>query len=267
MRSLLAALLFWSGCLTGVFAQQDADNRYLSIYAQIQEANGLLNNGRSPEALTAYVTVQGQLLDFQHTYPNWDTDIVSYRLGDLAEKIARLRAQLPPPATAPVIPASPPIALAPPPSQAGNYAGTQDANAPLWQQQVQALKDDNARLQAKLQEALSFQPPAADADALAKANSQIRELMKENALLEIGHRPPEPGPSHAEYSAFARAIQGIRKKACRPADLDRQTQGPKSFAPSGLGPCHKIQNEDLMTRRARGRPAVAITIGGHAKPS
>ncbi len=247
MRLLLAAMLLWTGCLTGVFAQQDADNRYLSIYAQIQQANALHDNGNLTEALTAYVNIQGQLLDFQKTYPDWDTDIVSYRVSDLADKIASLRAQLPPSAAAAPIPAAAPINSTMPSAPAVNGNAMQDASAQLWQQQLQALREDNARLQAKLQEALSYQPATADADALDKANNEIRELMKQNALLEIGHHPPEPGPSQAEYSALqAQLKESEKKRAAQQAAIEKLKSQNHSLQ-TALDHVSKT-NADLMAR-------------------
>jgi Tfp pilus assembly protein PilF len=190
MRTFLAILLLWSASLTAGLAQQDADNRYLAIYGQLQQADNLVNNGQLAEALAAYQTAQTQLQTFQQLYPDWDTEIVNYRLSDLANKITAIKAQLPAPTAAA---ATAPVATSPGPSNnAPIVLPDQNSTVNLLQQQLQSLKDDNARLQAKLREALSMQPQSADADALAKANDQIRELTKENALLSAAQHPQEP---------------------------------------------------------------------------
>jgi len=95
MKPFTATILVWFSLLTVGLAQQDADNRYLLIYEQLQQADGLFQGGQLPEALAAYQTAQSQLQSFQQIYPDWDTDIVSYRLKNVADKIAALKAQLP----------------------------------------------------------------------------------------------------------------------------------------------------------------------------
>ena len=155
MKLFAATIFVWFSLMTAGLAQQDADNRYLLIYEQLQQADGLLQGGQLPEALAAYQAAQSQLQSFQQIYPDWDTDIVSYRLKNVADKIAALKAQLPasPAAGAPA---------APHPSATNAPAPSPDQSAALQslQQQLQSLKDDNTSLQAKLQEALATKPEA-----------------------------------------------------------------------------------------------------------
>jgi Tfp pilus assembly protein PilF len=178
MRIFLTTLLLWSLFLTAGLAQQDADNRYLAIYGQLQQADSLVTSGQLAEALADYQTAQSQLQTFQQIYPTWEPDIVGYRLGDLATKIAALKAQVPAAVAAPVDTNAP---TANPPAAAPE----ENSTVLLLQQQLQSLKDDNSKLQAKLQEALSAQPQTVDASALTKANDQIRDLTKENDLLRV----------------------------------------------------------------------------------
>jgi tetratricopeptide (TPR) repeat protein len=50
---------------------------------------------------------------------------------------------------------------------------------------LQSVQSENQTLQAKLKEALSSQPAAIDSGELARAQEQIRSLMKENDLLKV----------------------------------------------------------------------------------
>lgn len=180
MKQLLAIVLLVSALLTTARAQQDADSRYITIYGVIQQADTYTANGQPAEALAAYQDAQSQLQKFQQIYPDWETDIVNYRLSDLAGKITALQAQLPAPTNS--------VAASQPAPSAAAAAAT---NVPVnnlqlnvLQSQLQSLKDQNSQLQAKLQEALSTQPQMVDVSQLTKANDQIRALMKENDLLK-----------------------------------------------------------------------------------
>ena len=211
MRQFLAIVLLLSALLTSARAQEDADNRYLTIYGEMQQADTYMSNGQSGEALAAYQDAQAQLQKFQRIYPNWDTDIVNYRLNDLAGKIAALQAQMPAPAT--------PATNAPAGSTANIPAASAAANPPannlqldVLQSQLQSVKDDNARLQAKLQEALSMQPQMVDASALTKADSEIRELMKENDLLKASLQSADRTKEDAEISQLRSQLADSQKQ-------------------------------------------------------
>jgi Tfp pilus assembly protein PilF len=224
MKLFAATIIVWFSLLTVGLAQQDADNRYLLIYEQLQQADGLFQGGQLPEALAAYQAAQSQLQSFQQIYPDWDTDIVSYRLKNVADKIAALKAQLPAAtaAGAPAAAASATNAPAPSPGQSAALLSLQ--------QQLQSLKDDNTRLQAKLQEALAMQPQTVDASALAKANDQIRELMKENDLLRVSQHPNTSSKSDADFAQLqARLDESEKARAEQQARIDKLSDQNRSL--------------------------------------
>ena len=173
----LLILLLAAGWLTAR-AQQSADSQYLKIYSNLQQADGLDDAGDLRLALAEYTEAQTQLRAFQNTFPDWNPEIVTFRLKYLAGKIAGLTAQLPPP----VVVATN-IAINPVPVVAPAAA---DAELAALRGQFEAVQSENATLLAKLKEALSAQPPPADAGALARAQEQVRALMKENDLLKAG---------------------------------------------------------------------------------
>ncbi|HUC86213.1 MAG TPA: tetratricopeptide repeat protein [Candidatus Acidoferrales bacterium] len=155
-------------------AQQDADEKYIAIYGAVQQAESLAETGDPKEALSSLTDAQTQLQKFQKIYPDWNPDIISYRLDDLAQKIAAVNAKLaaaavPPAETGAESPASPP------------QLSPQEQSLRV---QLQAAQVENQTLQAKLKEALSSQPAAIDSGELVKAQEQIRSLMKENDLLK-----------------------------------------------------------------------------------
>lgn len=164
-----------------VRAQQDPDDQYVAIYGQMEQADSLQKTGQPRQALAAYVGAQAELHKFQKIYPDWDQKIVSYRLNYLADKIAGLAAQFPPLTNAPP-------QMGPAVADTNTPASVADIQSQLdgLRAQVQGLRSDNVTLEAKLKEALAAQPAAIDTGELAKAQAQIRSLMKEKDLLKAG---------------------------------------------------------------------------------
>ena len=170
-RVIVVALI---GFLSTASAQQDADARYVAIYNIIQQADNLVEGNQPKDALNVYLEAETRLENFQKLFPNWDSGIIAYRLSDLQKKIAALKVS-----TAPrkveVISVL----------DATNPAATQaQAEASELSVQLQTARLENQNLQAKLKEALATQPAAVDASELAAAQSQLRELQKQNELLQ-----------------------------------------------------------------------------------
>jgi Tfp pilus assembly protein PilF len=167
------AILFVTFALSPARAQNGADDQYIIIYSYIQQADSSYGSNQSREALKEYGEAQGELQKFQKVYPDWNPNIVNYRLNYLAEKITEL---------------TPHVAVVPPGAPATNAvpaAGAEfQAQLSDLQTQVQNLSANNATLEAKLKEALAAQPAMVDSRELAKAQDQIRELMKEDDLLK-----------------------------------------------------------------------------------
>ena len=176
MKHFIALAILWIAiALPQARAQQDPDNQYIGIYGEIQEADSLLAAGQPRQALDAFVSAQTQLQKFRKIYPDWEQTIVSYRLNYLADKIAALTAQFP-------VATNAPVQLEP--AAATNNSAAVAAQLDGLRAQMRDLQSDNATLQAKLKEALSVQPAAANSDDLAKVQAQVQSLMKENDLLK-----------------------------------------------------------------------------------
>src|SRR5262249_21247968 len=179
---------------------------------------------------------QTALQKFQRNYPDWNTQVVKFRLNYLEGK-SGVRANVPaaPPAGAPrtVSPAVPPPAnqttppaprpAAAPPVTTNNPAApttpgrvpaqvTPESQISNLKDQVRQLEADKLILQAKLKEALGVQPAASDPRELAKAQETIKSLQKENDLLKVSlsqqkAKAASPTPSKApEQSADARNV-------------------------------------------------------------
>ncbi|HVU28118.1 MAG TPA: tetratricopeptide repeat protein [Verrucomicrobiae bacterium] len=172
-------LLCFAFALPQARAQQNPDDQYVIIYSLMQQADALQNSGALRQALNGYAETQSELQKFQKVYPDWHTNIVSYRLNYLAQKISEVSAQLPPATNQPAQTVATSNAV---PATAADLQSQLNA----LHDQVRQLQTDNTTLQSKLKEALSVQPATVDAGELAKAQEQIQSLMKQNDLLKAG---------------------------------------------------------------------------------
>ena len=187
MKQITAILILFS--VAGILcarAQQSADSQYVNLYAQIQQADGLAKSGDFSQALAGYTLAQTQLQQFQYSFPEWNTKIIAFRLKYLAGRIDDLTAQLKPTpsAAASAVPSLPKNDAATGSPAIASAAG--DAELATMRGQLEASQWENTTLLAKLKEALSVQPAPVDAGELAKAQGQVRSLMKENDLLKAG---------------------------------------------------------------------------------
>lgn len=172
MKSFFVASVLFFGLLTAARAQQEADEKYIAIYGSVQQAENLAEAGSPREALTGLLDAEAQLQRFQKLYPGWNPSIINYRLGDVSKRIASIKAQL-----TTVVPAN---TVGGAPSEAVKIPTEQDR----LRAQLQAAQTENQTLQAKLKEALAAQPAAIDSSELARAQEEIRSLMRENDLLK-----------------------------------------------------------------------------------
>jgi len=206
------------------------DDQYIRIYTLIQDADRLESLGQPSEALPKYLEAQTALQRFQVGYPDWNTNVIKFRLNYVAGKITAVSARIPAP-----VPASPGATPAAP-SKAGPTQPAQPAVPSDWAAQLSALKEqarqlqaDKAILEAKLKEALSLQPAAIDPRELARAEEKIKGLMKENDLLKVTldqQKKAQPLPA-ADAKTLEEARQG-RAEADR--KLEEQTKTANALA-------------------------------------
>jgi Flp pilus assembly protein TadD len=190
MKQIIAlVILLLAAGLTPALAQADADDQYLMIYSLLQQADNLADSGQPQQALAQYAEVQTELQKFQKVFPDWNPNIVNFRLKYLAGRIADVTASLPAPVQAPVqaqVPAANASPRTAPVMNVGQHAAPAQTDAEVTDlhNQLQQLQADNTTLAAKLKEALSVQPAAIDSRELTRAQQQIESLTKENDLLK-----------------------------------------------------------------------------------
>jgi Flp pilus assembly protein TadD len=197
-------------CLVGAPALRAAgtDDEYLRIYGTMMEGDSLAKDGKWALAASQYGQAQSALQKLQAAHPDWDPEIVHFRLDYLSAQLADL-AKMAPMAGVAAGPVSPPV-TAP--------VDERDQRILVLQEQNRALTAANVELGNKVKEALSIQPAAISPGELARAEERIVELEKERDLLKVNSSqakaPPEslPGPPP----------KALADAKTRTAELERQ---------------------------------------------
>jgi tetratricopeptide (TPR) repeat protein len=197
MKLFFIIVLLLAGLLFPARAQQEADDKYIGIYGLIQQADGLVTTGDAGEALAAYNDAQNQLLQMQKQFPDWNPNIVTFRLNQITDKIAELknRQSILAAAIKQNEKAAPSATNNPPPT-AGAPSSAELDNL---RAQLQSAQSANEALQAKLKEALAVQPAAVDPRELQQAQEKIRWLMKQNDLLMVSRGGSIPAKVTTQY--------------------------------------------------------------------
>src|SRR5262245_12283162 len=66
----------------------EPEDVYLRIYNMVQQADTMKANGQSGPALAKYGEAHKALVNFQRDYPQWNKQMVTFRLNDVAQKMA-----------------------------------------------------------------------------------------------------------------------------------------------------------------------------------
>jgi tetratricopeptide (TPR) repeat protein len=215
------ALLASFFVLTGSALAAGSDDQYLDIYNHILQGDSLLQSGQNRAAAERYTEAQAELLRLQADHPDWNPQVVKYRLDYLASKLKTL-APFAPSANAPSTnaPSPAPTVLAPTPPPLS--PDIQQEMAAL-QERIRSLTDANSDLSRRLKEALSVQPAGASSADMTRAQQKILALQKEKDLLTVtleqeraAHAPgasPSTAPGeHAEVVRLKDALADSDKK-------------------------------------------------------
>lgn len=158
------------------------DELFVQYYNMIQEADAMAAKGQEQPALDRYREAEVGLKKLELGYPNWNSNVVSYRLRYVAGKIAPLAAKYP---NAPVMPTKPKTekveAL---PAKNPEEQRAMQNELERTQQQVIDLRTEKNLLELKLKEALAARPAAVDPGEMSKAQDKVTSLQKEIDLLK-----------------------------------------------------------------------------------
>lgn len=215
-------------CLAALpLGAQSLDEQYVKIYNLIQQGD-YLRDGKQPEpALEKFREAEELLKKLQTSYPQWNENVVKFRIRYIADRISTLEAvvaTLPKrdvPAAVPVNPVVPAASLQPPPP------GAKDTDLRQFietlQTDMRRLEGDKSTLEAKLREALSAQPATMDPRKLSAAEEQIRMLQKENEILKVSVRQERDKNrdvvSRAEHEKLKTALTEATSKLAEQAEI------------------------------------------------
>lgn len=185
------------------------DDQYVAIYDLIQQGDSF-SQSQPRAAAEKYLEAQTQLKALQNVAPNWNKDVVSYRLNYLAEKLKQFGKYIPAQPTAPAAQTNLP------PTKPSAQVLEQQLGA--LQQQVAQLSADKSKLESKLKEALSAQPAAVDPQELAKANEQIAALTKERDLLAVTLEQEKKKSQAAPKSTADNEVAALREQLAAAKD-------------------------------------------------
>lgn len=148
---------------------QGPDQEYIRIYNLISQADAMSasTNVNNRLAVDQYRQAHAALKKLQSIYPQWNRDVVKFRLNYVAEKLQQLP-QTPATNAAPV------------------KTGTTSATAqPSWVEEIRRLQADKALLEAKLKEALSVRPSGTTSSEVTKLEEKLVAVQKERDLLKV----------------------------------------------------------------------------------
>jgi len=174
VRASFAILLLFTVTLWGAGPGEE----YVRIYSLIQKGETLERTDHETEALAAYLDAQKGLSRLQKTSPDWNAQVVNFRLRFVQSKIDQLSPQVSVQSNAPLTSATPsaPPNVAQPAANAAELAQLRG--------ELQQLRSENSALQAKLREALSIRPAAVDPKELEAAQQRNQELAAEIEALK-----------------------------------------------------------------------------------
>jgi tetratricopeptide (TPR) repeat protein len=193
------------------------DDQYVQIFNKIQEGDRF-SAAQPGLAMTRYLEAQSALRQMQKDSPDWNPNVVRFRLDYLAKRIEALSSPSPAvpgipssPAVTNPIPSAPSVSPSALPSPEPPAPSTASGSAPapavpnelliqinLLKDQIRRLEGDKSLLESKLKEAdsLAVRPAVVDPRELARAQDKIRSLQKENGLLTatLDQQKSKPAP-------------------------------------------------------------------------
>ncbi|HEY3852834.1 MAG TPA: tetratricopeptide repeat protein [Verrucomicrobiae bacterium] len=192
--------------LAGVARAAGPDDQYLDIYNEIGAADALLQGGQSQAAASKYVDAQTRLKKIKEVSPDWNPDVVSFRLNYISDKLVALGNAAEPSAPKPVVSAPAPSAPAAPAAKPDPALLRQIATL---QEQVRSLLEERAEMGNKLKEALSIQPAAVSPVEMAKRDAEIVALQKEKDLLTVDLQQAKTAQSTASQASSGKAASDL----------------------------------------------------------
>lgn len=206
--------------LVTVSRASEASDEYVSIYSLITKGDEMLGSGLRGEAAQFYSDAHRKLIAFRDAYPNWNQQVVQFRLKYLGEKLVDLPAIEQPPTGGTTTPGTRTASATP------NLADEKrllEGQVYALNEQMRQLTADNSLLLSKLRESMSARPAEVDPTHVRRAEAKILELEKENELIEIQlRRALNTKPAEASSEVGKSELRQAKKLA---EQLRKDNQG------------------------------------------
>ncbi len=183
-----------------------AEADFAVVAAMIQRGDQLLHEGRDRAAMREYQQAQEALLKLGQVYPQWDPQVVAFRLRYVSERLSKWTE--PAAATTTAAPGAEVQAL----QSRVNFL---ERSSQQYQAQINQLLTENQRLATRLREALAIRPAAQEPTVLAATQNQLEVATRELAGLQTRVKELEtelagmPKPDEARQNA--RLLEETRK--------------------------------------------------------
>jgi myosin heavy subunit len=172
MKHLCLIVAFCLALPAGLSAGVEED--FAAVAAMIQRGDQLLQEGRDRAAMREYQQAQEALLKLGKVYPQWDPQVVAFRLRYVSE---RLNQWTEPAAAEPAAPGAELQAL----QSRINFL---ERSSQQYQAQINQLLAENQRLAARLREALAIRPAAQEPTVVAETQNQLEAATREVTSLQ-----------------------------------------------------------------------------------
>jgi hypothetical protein len=100
MKQRFVAVAVVLSILGAVLHAAGPEEDYVQIYNQIQEADRQAQNQRPDQARSTYLAAQTRLLELSKQYPDWNPNIIRFRLNYVSRKLTALESGQPAASTA-----------------------------------------------------------------------------------------------------------------------------------------------------------------------
>jgi hypothetical protein len=244
MKNRLAVAVTLASCLLTAAHPKpawaiDPGTSYSDAFVLVQQGQAAEEKA---DLVTAYQKYRGAL-DILHTIrteqPDWNGQMVEFRLKDTESHFEAIKAKLPNPPAVPAVEtsaaASPavtavanevdtPVVTATPPSAAPTLAAPVDDQSAKLRAQIDKLTSENQHLTSDLAEAKSTAKSSVQADKLARENKELKDQLTVAQKKAADTDSAELRNLRAQLGNTQRELDSAKKDATRADNLEKQNK-------------------------------------------
>lgn len=249
MKHLCLIVAFCLALPAGLSAGVEED--FAAVAAMIQRGDKLLQEGRDRAAMREYQQAQEALLKLGKVYPQWDPQVVAFRLRYVSE---RLNQWIEPAAAEPAAPGAESQAL----QSRINFL---ERSGQQYQAQINQLLAENQRLATRLREALAIRPAAQEPTVVAETQNQLETAAREVTSLQARVKEletelagiPKPDEARQNLRLLEETRKNLNQSIAEAETLRKQLTelraAPPENAPPAPAPAKSQLAEQLQAAR------------------